>query len=277
MTGKDVANFFGAGGVPAVKDIGSALKQKSVEAAPMDASDTPFLRLLTKGYWVYGQDNVDVEEDSLWAINPLSVATGYIAWKDSKPVGEHMATLGEPPVNVADLPQDLGENTRGNRKGQKVTWDQQIAFVLRCISGEDEGQQVLYKTTTHGGRREATRVIDEIAARAANGDTDIVPVVELAVDSYDHKDYGETFTPDFAIAKWVNLEGDAAADDGEADDENEDSGDDTPKSETKEPAKRQRRAAKAAETADDTTESDDGEQPSGAATDAPRRRRRRRG
>lgn len=205
---KDLQAFFGGSSPVNQENLAAALAAKAGEARS-ELGGTDIIKLSKTGIWRYGQDNVEVEEGALWAINPLSIKTGFIAWKDAKPLQEEMRGLTELPVYVNDLPQDLGEHTRGPDKGKKVVWTQQIQFSMQCMSGEDEGVTVVYKTNSVGGRRAGSELIEEIAKRAQSKADykSIVPVVELQVDDYPHSDYGQIFVPIFAVQKWVTMDG----------------------------------------------------------------------
>jgi len=149
-----------------------------------------FLRLLRDGAWVFGAENLEPEEDSLWAINPYSFQHGFISWLDSKPVGEVMVNIMEALPARTTLPDTGGQ------------WDEQMSFQLKCVSGEDAGQQVMFKTTSVGGKRAVSNVATAIGKRAAEGNTDVIPVVKLGSDSYQHKAYGKIYTPEFIAQSW---------------------------------------------------------------------------
>src|SRR5690606_30092879 len=82
----------------------SSLKSglQNVASTIVTAGGDPFLRLLTDGTWVYGADNVEVQEGSLWALNPFSIMHGWVSWTDhpgkqaNEIVGEVMVPAGQP-------------------------------------------------------------------------------------------------------------------------------------------------------------------------------------
>lgn len=191
-------SLFSKAGLPAV-DV-NAYKQ-SLKAAATAAKSTlgglPFLRMGKDGEWVYGADNTDVEEGSLWAINPFSMSMGFIAWgpegsaTEGTVLGEQMAVIGQPPVQRGNLPDVGGE------------WTPCCSFELVCLTGEDKGTNVLYKTNSVGGRRVFADVMQLVAAAMDDPEGKCVPVVNLDCDSYAHKKYGKIYTPVFDIKKWV--------------------------------------------------------------------------
>lgn len=165
----------------------------------------PFLRLLKSGKWVYGRDNTEVEADSLWAIHPATLKHGWVCWTDydkadkkkNEIVGEVMVPMTQP------LPDQLRLPDTGRWNGQ---WTQQLSFIVACVSGEDVGTQVLYKTTSVGGMNAVSELIDAIMKQLDKDGANPVPVVLLEVDSYNHATWGETMVPIFDIQKWASLE-----------------------------------------------------------------------
>lgn len=183
--------------LPAVnaKELGGALAAAKTRIAT-ESGDYPFLRLLKSGEWVYSADDVEVQEGSLWAINPASFSEGYVAWGKGSLEGEEMQPMtSATPIVLASLP-DVGH-----------PWKKQVAFILCCMNGEDEGQQVLYKASSKGGLKAANAMLNSVIEQIEADPAHIVPTVELEMDSYKHKEYGKIYTPIFAIDSWINFDG----------------------------------------------------------------------
>lgn len=167
----------------------------------------PYLRLLTSGEWVYGQEDAEVEAGSAWAINPMSITHGWVAWQrgadadnSGGPVGEVMVPATLPLPSQSELPKI--DHAPG------ASWAQQFAFSLVCLTGEDRGEQVLYKTASVGGVSAVDTILNAIATQLDDDPENPVPVVTLEVDEYKHKKYGKTFTPIFAVQTWRPLSDD---------------------------------------------------------------------
>lgn len=191
--------LFAKGGLPtadmthfkkSVVAAGNALRQVT--------GGTPFLRMQKDGTWVYGSDNTEVEEGSLWAINTFSMELGYIAWgeqgsrDEGTVLGRKMALIGEGrPVERGELP-DVG-----------AEWSPCVGFMLMCISGEDKGTVVKYETNSVGGRNAFSDLFQLVQKAVEEGSDKLIPVVELDSDSYPHKKYGKIYTPLFAVKKWT--------------------------------------------------------------------------
>ena len=60
---------FGGANLPSVKSLSSALRSIQSEATP---SGTVILKMDKTGHWVFGADQTEVEDGSLWAANPFS-------------------------------------------------------------------------------------------------------------------------------------------------------------------------------------------------------------
>lgn len=191
--------------VASLADLGKHLAK--VRQAMTSTSVDPFLKLDKDTHkWVYGIDAVNVEAGSLWAVHPLTVEHGWVCWgpEGGNKLGERMVPLTEDKPDIGSLP-DTGHD-----------WQEQIGFTLACVTGSDKGTNVRYSATSFGGRKEAKNllgeIIDRINADVANGNLDpatseIVPVVSLESDFYNHKNrsYGKIYFPIFNVHHWGTL------------------------------------------------------------------------
>ncbi len=206
-----------AGAVAALSSLKSGLQ--NVTATIVARGGDPFLRLLTDGTWVYGADNVEVEEGSLWAVNPFSLMHGWVSWTDhpgkqkNEIVGEVMVPMGSPLPDLTTM------------KDTNWPWTQQLSFQVQCINGEDQGTSVLYKTTSVGGMSAVKALLGKLMAQLDVDPEHPVPVLELSSDHYNHAKYGKTYVPVFEVRQWSGMdaveldpedEGDAPADEPEA-------------------------------------------------------------
>ena len=198
MKGLIVSNLavFSQAGLPAVSSLTTALRT----IAPDVASATVILKMDKTGHWVFGADQEEVEDDSLWAVNPFSFLHGFIAWGEGEVLGEKMVPVTQPLPDV-DAPPP----------GAKRGWEPQVGFSLKCISGQDEGMEARYTTTSVGGKRAVQALAVEIAGQVEKDQTKPVPVVKLGKDHYQHKSYGRVYTPVFDVQKWIGMDGDAPA------------------------------------------------------------------
>lgn len=169
------------------------------------AGGDPYLRLLKDGSWVYGADNVEIEEDSKWAINPLSLMHGWSAWTDyKKKANEKLGEVMVPAFQALPPRTDLRELK--DEEGNTCEWNQQLSLQFQCLTGEDEGTQVQYNTTSVGGMKAVKELLNAIARQLDTDPDNPVPVVLIESDSYQHKSWGKTYFPVFEIVDWVPLD-----------------------------------------------------------------------
>lgn len=182
------------------------LKQglQNVSSTIVTAGGDPFMRLLTDGTWVYGAENVEVEEGSLWAINPFSIEHGWVSWTDHDKKGASNEVVGEVMVPMTS---PLPPQTELRDTGWE--WSQQLKFTLQCLNGEDIGQQVVYKTTSVGGMNAMKSVIAALMKQIDTDPDRPVPVISLDTDHYQHKKWGKTYVPVFTIVRFEELTDDA--------------------------------------------------------------------
>ena len=183
---------FDQAGLPAVQTLSTALRSLET-VAPIQSA---ILKMDKTGHWVFGADQTEVEDDARWAVNPFSFVHGFIAWGDGEVLSEKMAPVTQP------LPE-LDTPPPGAKKG----WESQVGMALKCISGEDEGLQCRYPTTSVGGKRAVQTLAVAIATQVEKDPTKPVPIVKLAKDHYQHKSYGRIYTPVFDVVEWLSMDG----------------------------------------------------------------------
>lgn len=183
--------------LPAVTTLTTALKSMAVG---VDSPSSAILKMDKTGHWVFGADQTEVEDDSRWAINPFSFVQGFIAWGDGEVLGEKMVSVTQPLPELDPAPPQA-----------KRGWEPQVGMSVKCISGEDEGLEARYSTTSVGGKRSVQALAAAIAAQVEADPSKPVPVVKLKKEHYQHKSYGRIYTPVFDIVDWIGLDGDKPA------------------------------------------------------------------
>ena len=186
-----------AGKLPAVSSLSQSLRKLE---PLVGASGMVILKMDKTGHWVFGADQTEIEDGSKWAVNPFSFVHGYIAWGDGVVLGEKMVSVSDP------LPE-LDSAPPGAKKG----WETQVGMSLKCISGEDEGMEARFTTTSVGGKRAVQTLAVAIAAQVDADQAKPVPVIELDTEHYQHKSYGRIYTPVFKVLEWVSINGDETA------------------------------------------------------------------
>jgi hypothetical protein len=160
----------------------------------LSAGDEVHLKMEKTGDWVFGSDEIEVEPESTWAIDPESLVRGFVAWGNSEVLGEEMASILAEPIIQSDLP-DVG-----------AKWGTQVGFSLKCLDGEHEGTVASYKASSRGAQKAFKALVQEILKRAQASETDLLPVVVLESESYKHKTYGKIYNPILSIDEWVSMD-----------------------------------------------------------------------
>ena len=188
---------FGGSNLPSVKSLSTALR--SIQNEVGAAANMVILKMDKTGHWVFGADQTEVEDDSLWAVNPFSFVHGYICWGDGEVLAEKMVGVAEPLPELEPAPP-----------ASKRGWEMQVGMTLACTNGEDKGLQARYTATSVGGKRAVQSLALAIADQADKNPDQPVPLVRLKKEHYQHKSYGRIYTPVFDIVDWASLDADSA-------------------------------------------------------------------
>ena len=184
---------FELANLPPVSSLSVALRQLEKDVGP---AGSVILKMDKLGDWVFGADQTEVDEGTLWAVNPFSFVHGYIAWGDGEVLGEKMVSVSHPLPEMESAPA-----------GAKRGWETQVGMSLKCISGPDNGLEVRYNVTSVGGKRAVQGLAVAIAQQVENDQSKPVPVVTLKRDHYTHKSYGKIYTPVFEVQEWMSMDG----------------------------------------------------------------------
>ena len=183
---------FGGANLPSVQSLSGALR--SIQS-DVGAGGTVILKMDKTGHWVFGADQTEVEDGSLWAANPFSFVHGYIAWGKGEVLAEKLVPVSEP------LPQ-LDPAPSGAERG----WEMQVGMMLVCTNGEDKDMQARFTATSVGGKRAVQALAVAIADQVDKDQNKPVPLLSLSSEHYQHKTYGRIYTPIFDIADWVSMD-----------------------------------------------------------------------
>jgi hypothetical protein len=196
---------FNTANLPAVQSLSTALRSIQSEVGPVGSV---ILKMDKAGYWVYGADQTEVDDDATWAVNPFSFTHGYIAWGDGEVLAEKVVSVSQPLPELEAAPPNA-------KKG----WETQVGMSLKCLTGEDKNMEARFTTTSVGGKRAVQALAVAIAEQVEKDQAKPVPVIRLKKDHYQHKSYGKIFTPVFEVIEWVAMTGesDTAASDEAAD------------------------------------------------------------
>ncbi len=153
------------------------------------------------GCWVYGADRIELSERSLWAVNPHSFQFGLMEWYNGEAGAELMVPAGVPySVNELALQFCNPDDATQHRISPQISAD------VKCVSGENEGLQLTYKTSTKGGVDALNTLAQSIAGQGVANANLIVAIVTLTATHYLHRKHKrKTYVPVFKINHFDNL------------------------------------------------------------------------
>jgi hypothetical protein len=194
----NLVTFSGAN-LPAVATLSTSLRAINTDVGGIGAG-VAILKMDKTGHWVFGADQTEIEDGSLWAINPFSFVHGYIAWGDGEVLGEKMVSVSQPLPELDAAPPNA-------KKG----WEVQVGLSLKCISGGDKGTEARFTTTSVGGKRAVQTLAVALADQVEKDQDKPVAIVLLKKEHYQHKSYGRIYTPIFEVKEWISMDGEPAA------------------------------------------------------------------
>ncbi len=145
-----------------------------------------------KGEFLFGIEENLVEPDERFAVNMQTLAKGFICWGNAQVLDEVMApVISGKTIHKSDL-RDFSD--------EGGEWLEQSSVEFTNL---DNGDVLLFKTASFGGRNALANLAKAFADRIKSGADTIVPVVEMIGDSYRHKSYGKVHVPVFEVVDWL--------------------------------------------------------------------------
>lgn len=189
---------FGNANLPADVDLGNALMSLGDE---IGVGGNVIIKMDKTGHWVYGADQTLIDPDGRWAVNPASFVKGWVAWGEGEVLAERIFSAYDKaaPRTVDQLDAPPVAAKRG--------WEQQLGLSMKCLSGDDEGIEARFATTSAGGKRAVAELGVNVGKRINTQSPATVAVCKLGSSTYQHKTYGRIFYPVFEIIDWMTMDG----------------------------------------------------------------------
>jgi len=178
---------------------------QSIQAVGGDVdAGVSFMAFRKTGEWEYGIEDIEVDPEGTWLVNPAEFMHGWVAWDDNRsggPVGELMIPAGQP-LPVRGSLSDVGDGE----------WSKCVSIKMKAITGEDadDGAEAVFKTSSKGGLKAYSKLVADFLKHLGEVDTsktdELYPVVKLAETSYKHPKYGKIFTPVMEVVGWANMD-----------------------------------------------------------------------
>ena len=209
MAGTDLTTFFGGHKLPSRDKLAESLA--GFAATKSSIMGKALLRLTKQGIWVFGVDNDELEIGTHLIVNPGSLASGYVAWWLGKVEDEIMQPLSMGPVDPNKLgPVNSGTIPPGKKEKSGKGWEAQSSVDM--ITQGDVPVTLCYKSSSLGGMKCLLTLAGDIVVGLSEDQRRVYPIVEVGVDSYQHKEYGEVFTPQLPIVGWLDEKGEPVVD-----------------------------------------------------------------
>lgn len=196
----------GANGAMALQDGYDPFAAYGQEAASGSGN---FLKF-SKGEWLLGQNDDEIELGRKLAANMGELSIGWIRWADGKPAERRMGLLAQ--GHKPEARDALGYTDQtlwevGDDGKAKDPWNFTNELPL---ADPDTGEQMTFSASSKGGIG-AIGNLCKAYGKEYRQQAGKVPVLELGRDSYKHPTYGKTYVPMLKIDSWVDNSALAAA------------------------------------------------------------------
>ena len=153
-----------------------------------------YMRLSKGGEFIYGSDNVEVQEGSHWAVNCASLEHGWVCWGGGSLLGQIMASVQ---LDMPTRPPSI----------EAFSFVPQFGMELACINGDDKGVEVVYRNNSNGYKKGFDKLLADIRGRYPLDQHYYWPIVELISTHYQSKQYGRIYEPVFKVVAWADAHG----------------------------------------------------------------------
>lgn len=188
----------GAVGGNYFQSYGDQVSQKSIVGK---------LLKFSKGDYLMGEDNEEVEEGTQLVANMEELMVGWIRWEDGKPTDQIMGRVSEgyQPPKRNTLGDDDKTRWEVDEQGRERDPWQFSNYLLLKTPGESGDDHLFTFTTSSRGGLNAIGELCKTYGKEMRQRPDDLPVVALEVGSYQHsnKAYGRIKFPIFKVVSWA--------------------------------------------------------------------------
>jgi len=162
----------------------------------------------SKGDWLLGEGNDQLDVGTELACNMPELMFGWICWNDNKPVSHVMGRIADgyrPPKRA-----ELGDLDEATWEVDEVThqprdpWQLSNYLIMKPPGAVDDDSLMTFAASSKGGR-DAIIDLSRTYGRAMRQRAGQLPIVKLGVDSYQHKNkaYGRIKIPLLTVIGWA--------------------------------------------------------------------------
>jgi len=180
------------------QDYGDQVSQKSIVGK---------LLKFSKGDYLVGENNDEVEEGTQYVANMDELMVGWIKWADSKPEEQIMGRVSEgyqPPKRGSLGDEDKSRWETDEQGRERDPWQFSNYLILKT-PGENDVDNLFTFTTSSRGGLNAIGELCKTYGKAMRQRPDEFPIIALKVGSYQHsnKAYGRIKFPIFEVVGWA--------------------------------------------------------------------------
>jgi hypothetical protein len=156
----------------------------------------------SKGEWLLGQNDDEIELGRRLAANMDELSIGWIRWADGKPAERRMGLLAQ--GHKAEARDALGyaDQTLWEKDDQGKPKDPWNFTNELPLADPETGEQMTFSASSKGGIG-CMGNLCKAYGKEYRQQPGMVPVIELGRDSYRHPTYGKTYVPVVNIVGWV--------------------------------------------------------------------------
>jgi hypothetical protein len=162
-----------------------------------------------KGDYLAGQDSTEIPIGTRLMADMGTLEVGWIKWVDKKPADQDMGLLGDTRYKLkrrdelGDTDKDLWEVDQDGK--HRDPWVLVNQIVLLDPDRPDLTDEAFTFTTSSKGGLRAIGGLCEAYSKERRMLGNVLPVVELGVETYDHEQYGRLKSPKFKIVGWTSV------------------------------------------------------------------------
>lgn len=161
----------------------------------------------SKGDYLVGEDNDEVEEGTQYVANMDELMVGWIRWSDNKPTDQIMGRVSEgyQPAKRNTLGDDDKARWEVDDQGrERDPWQFSNYLILKTPGEQGEDALFTFTTSSRGGLN-AIGELCKAYGKAMRQRPDELPIISLGVGSYQHsnKAFGRIKFPTFEVVGWA--------------------------------------------------------------------------
>lgn len=161
----------------------------------------------SKGDYLVGENNEEVEEGTQYIANMDELMVGWIRWEDNKPTDQIMGKVSEgyQPAKRNTLGDDDKTKWEVDEQGrERDPWQFSNYLILKTPGEAGEDSLFTFTTSSRGGLN-AIGELCKAYGKAMRQRPEEFPIISLGVGSYQHsnKAFGRIKFPIFEVKDWA--------------------------------------------------------------------------